>query len=155
MKGFCFVQGRSSQHCAAGWDPAGRPDTGPSPVQEQALHANPREAEVGQVQAHIQVFTPPHTHDPHNHQEQPQPTMKKKSDLQVEFGGKSKPPFPLSVRFCGLELKARYLIFLSQQMLLKLPCSSQAPSEEGQESSQPLHSHFRRFGSEQFGAELH
>lgn len=54
---FFFAQGRSLHQCAAHWDPKRGPLPSAPPVQEQALHPHSREAQMGQVQANLQVFT--------------------------------------------------------------------------------------------------
>lgn len=58
---FFFAQGRSSHQCAAHRDPKRGPFPSAPPVQEQALHPHPGEAQMGQVQADLQVLTPPQT----------------------------------------------------------------------------------------------
>lgn len=55
-KRFFFVQGRSLHHCVAHRDPQRSPLTSSPPVQEQALHAHPGAAQMGQVQTNLQVF---------------------------------------------------------------------------------------------------
>lgn len=54
---FFFAQGRSLHQRAAHWDPKRGPLPSAPPVQEQALHPHSGEAQMGQVQAHLQVFT--------------------------------------------------------------------------------------------------
>lgn len=54
---FFFAQGRSLHQRAADWDPKRGPLPCAPPVQEQALHPHSGEAQMGQVQANLQVFT--------------------------------------------------------------------------------------------------
>lgn len=54
---FFFAQGRSLHQRAAHRDPKRGPLPSAPPVQEQALHPHSGEAQMGQVQADLQVFT--------------------------------------------------------------------------------------------------
>lgn len=58
---FFFAQGRSSHQRAPHRGPERGPLPSAPPVQEQALHPHPREAQMGQVQANLQVLTSPPT----------------------------------------------------------------------------------------------